>query len=173
MTYFYDRTQAIHDWCRKTRLRHWEAIGIIRERYRQVQEYIAFVGERTGITWLDPLAPRMLTRSREWVTFRDLARSANLDVEVIAFWDLLHYTLDDVSAVWRQTPPQFYDPLPDSNRALWDVLCGPFEPMHDLAHEIQRRTNYSDSPVPPRRFRKLVRDSDSWLNKRYPEAPKY
>lgn len=174
MTGFYDRTHSVAAWCEQQRLPPEDALSIMRERLEQVREYLEIVAKAAG---LDPERPHICSgvSRMTWRLYARFAESLGVKVDGgVTFWQVV-FGVFEVVAAQHLSPEQFYDqfPLDDSSATVWDRFCTPFEILHDVSHEVARRSKYSDTPVPPRGKRKLVRDSDAWLREKFPQAPKY
>lgn len=173
MTSFYDRTASVADWCERQRVPPADALAFLRERMLQVREYIDVVAPR--LPWLDWRAPHTCATlaGADWKAFCKFARSLGVPVEGEGFWDVIFGVLDVVKSLGH-TAEQFYDQLPMGfAETEWEVLCKPVGILHDVGHEIARRSRYSDSPLPPARHRSKVRNSDKWLKEHFPAAPKF
>ena len=172
MTSFYDKTGSLMRWCEDQQMPPEEACEILLQRLLQAKEYLTWVSKKTGTSFDNPQElDRLSIGKQAWEHFCTLAEALQIDVASRSFWDVALEVLEKAKGL---PPDLLYNASPrGSPNTVWDLLWEPFGILHIISHDLKGR--YSDSPYPwmARARKGTIRDSDKWLEDRYPDAPRY
>ena len=159
MTAFFDRTQSIMKWCAERRMPPAESCEILFQRFLQVQEYTLWVSQKKKRSF----TPRLSTYIMELATF------LNVSTENRDFWQV---GLAVFEAIRKYEADELYEISSHEHGRVWYNLAMMFDGLHDFCHRLTE-FGVSDSPDRVIKGKLTVRNSDKWLNERYPDAPKW